>query len=237
MTTVTAPAGTRAGRAQTLAVYLAAAAFAVSAAWYALIAEHVTVAAPPAGDSLRDFYTWFAGTLPQERLDTGLGIVAMLCLVPVAGLLRDLFGRAAPAAGWATSALALGAVVWSTGNLLQLGGHRAVGLMATHANPIETVNAIAFTVDTVDEAFEVAGFLLLGAGLLGLAALAARRSAVALVWTGATAVTGVVLLLLAFAYLAGTDGPATWLLAAAGVLVLPAWLLLTARLGSAGSGE
>jgi len=50
-----------------------------------------------------------------------------------------------------TSALATGvsSLLWITGNVLELGGHRAVGLMATHANPIQATNAIAFTIDMI----------------------------------------------------------------------------------------
>jgi hypothetical protein len=36
--------------------------------------------------------------------------------------------------------------------------------MATHHNPIETVNAILFATDTIADAFELAAFAVLGVG-------------------------------------------------------------------------
>ena len=62
------------------------------------------------------------------------------------------------------------------GSLVQIGGHRAVGLMAGHSNPIGAVNAIAFTVNLIVATFVVAAFTLAGAGLLAFA-VTARRTA------------------------------------------------------------
>ena len=52
-----------------------AGAFVLAGVWYALIAAHVSVSAPPAPGGSLDaglirYYTWFATTLNQERLDT-----------------------------------------------------------------------------------------------------------------------------------------------------------------------
>src|SRR5215475_5674558 len=143
-----------------LVMYVAAAAFLISAVWYALIANNITVASPPAaapGESLDStlhrWYQWFVTTLPQERFDTATALVGMFSLVVVAATLRGRFGRSATLSRIGGYALGLGGVMWTIGDTLQLGGHRAVGLMAMHDNPIETVNAIAFTVDTVTQAF------------------------------------------------------------------------------------
>jgi hypothetical protein len=211
--------------------YLAAAAFAVANGWHVLLAEHVIVAAPPVlapseplEAAMHRWYAWFVTTLPQERFGTGIAIVGMLCLATVGALLGDRLGRLP---GYA---VALGALVWTIGNILMLGGHRAVGLMATHNNPIETVNAINFTVDTVTETFELTGFALMGCGLVGFASHALRHHAAIRAWVAVTVVLGVGMLLIAVGYAAGAEDPVTWLQTAGGLLLLPIWLVWTAHL-------
>jgi hypothetical protein len=206
--------------------YVAAVAFAVAAGWYALVAEHVTVAAPPApvpgqplDAALHRDYAWFVTTLPQERLNTAIAIVAMLSLAAVGAFLGRLPGYT----------VRLGAVVWTIGHVLQLGGHRAVGLMATHRNPIETVNAINFTIDTITEVFELTAFALIGSGLLGLAAMTLRHGFASRAWAATTAVLGTAMLALAVGYATGADDVVTWLQAGGGLLLLPTWLIWTAR--------
>jgi hypothetical protein len=89
--TMTAPDRISTGHSPRLVAYLAAAAFAIAALWSALVAEHVTVAAPPrpvpgepVDAALHRGYSWFVTTLPQERFNTGIAIVGMLCLAVVA---------------------------------------------------------------------------------------------------------------------------------------------------------
>src|SRR5215467_5304178 len=119
-----------------IVLYVAAAAFLVSAIWYALIANHVTVASPPLASpgepldsTLHRWYQWFATTLPQERFDTAIALLGMLSLVIVAATLRGRFGRSATLSRIGGYALGLGGIMWTIGDTLQLGGHRAVGLM------------------------------------------------------------------------------------------------------------
>jgi tellurite resistance protein TehA-like permease len=206
--------------------YVAAVAFAVAAGWYALVAENVTVAAPPrfvptepVDVALHRWFAWFVTTLPQERLNTAIAIVAMLCLAALGAFLGRLPGYA----------VALGAVVWTIGHVLQLGGHRAVGLMATHSVPIETVNAINFTVDTITETFELTAFALIGSGLLGLAAMTLRHHVASRTWAVTTAVLGAAMLALAVGYATGADDLVIWLQAGGGLILLPTWLIWTAH--------
>lgn len=159
-----------------LVAYVGAAAFVVAAIWYGLTARFITVAKPPAVNpnatldaELHRWFNWFVATLPQERLDVGIAIAGFLCLVPLGAFAGDLLGRHRVLARIGSLALPTGALLWAAGNVLQLGGHRAVGLMATHRNPIETVNAILFTVDTIDDAFDLAAFAVLGVALLAFA--------------------------------------------------------------------
>ncbi|HEU0240387.1 MAG TPA: hypothetical protein VFR11_14070 [Micromonosporaceae bacterium] len=217
-------------------MYVAAAAFLISAIWYALIANHVTVASAPLAppgepldSALHRWYQWFATTLPQERFNTAIALLGMLSLVVVAATLRGRFGRSATLSRIGGYALALGGVMWTIGNTLQLGGHRAVGLMATHDNPIEAVNAIAFTVDTVTQAFELVALLLIGGGMLALAAQARRTTAMRPGWIGSTATVAVAVLVLAAAYADASDDLTLWLLVGIGAVLLPVWLMWTAR--------
>lgn len=217
--------------------YGAAAGLVVAAAWYALIARHVTVAAPPVVEAgvpiemvLHRYFAWFVPTLQQERIDTAIAIVAFVCLVPIASALRDRLGQE----GWLTrigaTGVALGAFTWVMGNVLALGGHRAVGLMATHGNPIETVNAIGFTIDTIDDAFELAAFGLIGVGTLAFAWVGLRDRRAPMGWGWLSLAVGVVTLLLSGAYAADEGNLVDLLLVTGGVVLFPAWLVSTGRL-------
>jgi hypothetical protein len=199
----------------------------------------------PLDAHLHRWFSWFVATLPQQRLDTGVAIAGFLCLVPLAGFARDLLGRDRVLARIGSLALPTGALLWVTGNLLQLGGHRAAGLMATHRNPIQTVNAVLFTVGTIDEAFKLAALAVLGVALLAFAGAAIGgpigTRAVPRAWCGYSLLLGVVLLGLSGAY-AAADGNLVGLLLgrrcptdtshllAGGALLLPVWLLWTGRL-------
>jgi hypothetical protein len=217
--------------------YGAAAGLVAAAAWYALISRHVTVAAPPmlqAGVPIEvvhhRYYAWFVPTLQQERIDTAIAIVAFVCLVPIASALRDRLGRA----GWLTTigatGVAMGALTWVMGNVLALGGHRAVGLMATHGNPIETVNAIGFTIDTIDDAFELAAFALIGAGTLAFGWVALHERRAPMGWGWLSLAVGILTLTLSAAYAAGDGDLVDLLLVTGGVVLLPAWLVWSGRL-------
>jgi hypothetical protein len=217
--------------------YGAAAGLVAAAAWYALIFRHVTVAAPPtlqAGVPIEIVHhrydAWFVPTLQQERIDTAIAIVAFVCLIPIASALRDRLGRV----GWLTTigatGVALGAFTWVMGNVVALGGHRAVGLMATHGNPIETVNAIGFTIDAVDDAFELVAFALIGAGILAFGWVGSQDRLTPVGWGWLSLAVGVVTLTLSGAYAAGDGNLVDLLLVIGGVVLLPAWLVWTGRL-------
>jgi hypothetical protein len=224
-----------------LVAYVGAAAFVVAAVWYGLTARFITVAKPPAANptapldaALHRWFNWFVTTLPQERLNTGIAIAGFLCLVPLAASVGDLIGRHRMLARIGSAALPTGALLWVAGNVLQLGGHRAAGLMATHRNPIETVNAILFTIDMIDDAFELAAFAVLGAALLAFAGAAiggaAGNRAVPRAWCGYSLLLGAVLLALSGAYAAGNGDLIDLLVVTGGALLLPLWLVWTGRL-------
>jgi hypothetical protein len=222
--------------------WLGAVAFVIAAVWYGLAAEGVIVASapspgpgvPPAA-AMRLHYRWLATTLPQERLYSSAAIAGFCCLMLAAASARGLLGRDRTAARAGAFGIGTGAALWIVGIVVQLGGHRAVGLMATHANPIQVTNSIAFTVDTVTEAFELAAFLLIGLGMLALAGAAARAGHRP--WAGYTAAVALVMVVIAWSYAAGYAGVTDVLLVAGGVALLPAWLLWTGRIGAVQAPE
>jgi hypothetical protein len=204
----------------------------VAGIWNALIQDHVTVAAPPAyqhgaplGQALQDYYRWYAGTVGQERADTILALVGVAGLVLVAGALRrrldDFLGRIA------CTALALGGAIWMVGAIAEIGGHHAVSLMATHHNPIQTVNAISFTVDMTANAFEAAAFVLLGCAMVAIGVSPVRVAGSR--WTLLTVLTGIVAFVVAFGYVRENDVITAWVLGLLAAVLLPAWLVITGR--------
>jgi hypothetical protein len=221
--------------------YGGAAAFAIGAAWSWLAAKRVTVAAAPqvgphvpVQQGMRSYYRWQISTLLQERLYTSIAIAGFLGLAVSAVFLRDLLARDRTLARVGALAIGAGALLWTTGSVAQLGGHRAVGLMATHANPIQTTNSIAFTIDVVAAAFALAAFALIGAGMLALAAAAAREHAGRRAWARYTALVALTLLVLAGSYAAGSGNLTDLMLIADGVVLVPVWLIWSGFIGGTG---
>ncbi len=215
-----------------LVAYLGAAAF-----------LFVTLANPPR--FAPGWSAWLVTTLPQQGLDTGVAIAGFLCLLPLAAFARDLLGRDRLLARTGSAAMPAGALLWVTGNLLQLGSHCVAVLIATHGHPIQAVNAILVTVDAIGDAFELAGFALLGVALLAFAGAAAGRPAghrAALrAWAGYSLLVGAALLALSGAHAAANGDLVELLLGrrcptgtghllAGGALLLPVWLAWTGRL-------
>ncbi len=116
------------------------------------------------------------------------------------------------------------------GNVALLGGHRAIGLMATHGNPLETVGSIHFSIDIIDDAFELAAFALIGVGMLAFAGLPMRAAAACLAWGQYTMVIGLLMLAIAVSYVVDNGDLTNLLLLAGGVALLPTWLVWTGRL-------
>jgi hypothetical protein len=213
--------------------YLGAAGFAVAGLWGYLIANAVTIRAqpaPPAGVPLierqRLYLAWFVSMLGQERVSTAIAIAAFLCLAVVASFLgkRLALRPIASVGGWA---IVVGAVLWVAGAVLQLGGHRAVGLMATHGNPIGAVNAVAFTIDMIEAAFAIAAFALIGIGLVAVAGSALGARSEPLAWILWTCVVALLTLALAASYLVDDGSLRDVLVLTTGVVGAPTWLLWT----------
>jgi len=212
---------------------MSGAALVVAGVWNALVQQHVTVSAPPTNvgpqapplQAMHNHYTWYATTVAQERGATILGIFGVAGLVIIAVELRrrimtDLLGRGA------CTALQTGGVVWVAGALVGIGGHRAVALMATHGNPIQTVNAVAFTTDVTSDAFSTAAFVMFAAGMGALTTMSygGRR------WALLTLFTGALALVVAYGYIAEVDAITTFGLGLLAAVLQPIWLVWTGSL-------
>jgi hypothetical protein len=232
---------TRAAAPATAVAYVGAAAFVIAAGWFWLATKNVTVAAPPrigphvpALEGMRTYYRWQLTTLPQERYYTSIAIAGFICLAMAASYLRDPGARNRRLTRIGALLIGAGAATWITGSILQLGGHRAVGLMATHTNPIQTTNSIAFTIDMVVAAFALAAFAFIGTGMLAFAAASAREHAGHRAWAGCTIVIALTLLVLAWSYATANGDLSDLLLIIDGLVLLPLWLIWTGRLGRIG---
>ena len=209
--------------------YAGAAAFVIAAIWFWLVTKTVTVTPAPrigsdvsSQQGMRIYYHWQATTLPQERYYTSIAVTGFLCLAAVASSVRAPVDRDRTLARIGALLVGTGSLLWIAGNVLVLGGHRAVGLMATHANPIQATNSIAFTIDTIGRAFALAAFALIGAGMLGLAAAVQRTGHRA--WASGTIVTALMMLFTAGCFATSNDSLSDLMLLISGVLVLPLWL-------------
>ena len=225
----------RATGAVRLVAYAGAAAFAIAAAWFWLAVKGVTVSpAPrtgpdmPAQQAMRIYYHWQATTLPQERYYFAIAIAGFLCLAACASSVQGPARHDRAPARIGPLFVSTGCLLWIAGYVLVLGGHRAVGLMAAHANPIQATNSIAFTIDTISQAFAVAAFALIGAGMLALAAAIPGHRA----QLGCTIGTALVMLITAASYASGSDNFSDLMLFISGLLALPLWLIGTGRISS-----
>jgi hypothetical protein len=228
----------RAAGQATAVAYAGAAAFVIAAGWFWLATKNVTVAAPPrigphvpSLRGMRIYYRWQVTTLPQERYYISIAIAGFICLAMAARYFRGTESRGRRLTKIGAVLVGAGAATWIIGSILQLGGHRAVGLMATHTNPIETTNSIAFTIDMITAAFALAAFAFIGIGMLAFAAAAAREHAGHRAWAGYTILIALTLLVLAWSYATANGDLSDLLLIATGIVLLPLWLIWTGRTG------
>jgi hypothetical protein len=220
-----------------LIAYAGAVAFLVAAAWYALVVAEVVVAAEPQPQArqsqeewLQTYFGWYTSTLPHERFYGGAAIVGFLCLLATASYVRDRLGGGHPLATLAAQAVGTGAIIWVVGNVASLGGHHALGVMTERGDPLETVRLLAWLIDDLDDAFELVGIALIGAGFLALSWPLRRSPAPRVAWSGFSRLVGLVLLATAAAYAAREYDVVDLLLVVGGALLLPLWLVWTGRL-------
>lgn len=208
----------------------------VAAGWYALIAERVTVRDEPGfirgspEHVLRVFFDWFVSTILQQRIDSVIAIVAFLALIGLALSLRELFGRDRPAAVFGSAALSLGSALWITGNMVQLGGYRAIEIAVEQRRALEPINSIGLVVDMIDDWFELTAFALLGTGIVMFGISALRSRAAARSWSYYSFVVGAVALFVSIAYATDSGDLVDLSLFALGIGLAPGWGVWTARM-------
>jgi hypothetical protein len=117
----------------------------------------------------------------------------------------------------------LGSVLWIVGNVVQIGGHRAVELMARGGNDLDPVSAISFTVDRIDDWFELLGFGLIGLGALGFGVGAIRTGVLPKPWGYYTVALGALLIVVSFAYAFDNGDLVDLLLLVTGFILAQAW--------------
>jgi hypothetical protein len=235
MTTMTLTPVRRTTRPVGLALgSLAGTALLVAGVWNALFQEHVTSSGPPAipagatpEQGFHTYYTWYAGTVAQERAITIMGLIGVTGLVVLADAVRRRFDATDLLARASCTAIGVGGVVWLTGALIAIGGDRAVGLMATHANPIDTTNSIAFTVNVTADAFSTAAFVVLGLAMVAIGIAPVRSGSPG--WGALSVFTGAVSLVVAVGYVEGIDSVTTYVLGLLAAVLLPVWLVWTGR--------
>jgi hypothetical protein len=210
----------------------AGAALVVAGVWNALVQEHVTVSSPPMVgpqtpplQTMQAQYRWYATTVPQERSATILGLIGVAGLVLLTVELRRRL-RDAPVGRGACTAVQAAGTVWIVGALAAMGGHRSVALMATHDNPVQTVNVVAFTTDMTSDAFNAAAFVLLAVGMLGVATASYGGPR----WRALTVLTGLLAAVVAYGYVASVDSVTTYELGLLAAVLQPIWLVWTGRL-------
>jgi Domain of unknown function (DUF4386) len=224
----------RAGR---VFAWIFSVAFFVASVWYFLLSQQLSVADEPTfardvpfDQMLEGFYDWYVTTLIQERLNIVVNFVGFLALIGVALALREVFGRERPVGILAAAAATLGSVLWIVGNVVQIGGHRAVEVMARGGNDLDPVNAISFTIDRIDDWFELIGFALIGFGAFAFGVGAIRTSILPKAWGYYTLALGALLVVVSIAYAFDNGDLVDLLLLIVGVLLAPAWGLWVASL-------
>lgn len=214
-----------AGRWARPVALVGAAAFVFAAVWSALVGFEVVVPGSPEGAGadleaeMRAYWAWYAGTVPARQATSFTLLIALAALAVVSAGLAAVRPRrvAATAAG----VVVAGALFWAIAACVRLGTDKAIALLATHENPIEPTNSIAFTASWLATGFESVGSLLAGAGVVALTVTTAGRRPLAVATGAALAALGVCL------YLPVGDLQ-PWVQLAAGAVLLPCWLVATA---------
>lgn len=223
MTTSVAGIGSSRVPAVTSAIVLGAA-----AVWVTLVDQGVTVSEPPPYTTgtqaeLEAWYAWVSTTLPQQRLARlllGLALVAV-GLTALRAALPSWGSRAG------AIAVAAAAAIWFLADLAGAGGYRAVELMAAAESPIETVAAIAFTVDVTTGWVKAGAAILVGvgAGVMAGGYLREQRTRRLGVCSALVGLAGVIFGLLMLA----PEVDTTIAGVALGVVLLPIWMVWLSR--------
>lgn len=229
-------------RAGKVCAWIVTVAFLVASAWYFLLSQQISVADEPTfardvpfAQMLEGFYDWYVTTLMQERVIILINIIGFLALIGVALALGELLGRERPIAAVAAAVATLGSLLWIVGNMVQIGGHRAVEIMARGGNDLDPVNAISFTIDRIDDWFELVGLGMIGLGGIAFGIEAIRTRFLPKAWGYFTLAVGGLLIVVSLAYVFDNGDLVDLLSLLAGLVLVPIWGVWVASLLSTGS--
>ena len=201
----------------------------VAAGWYALQTLHITVANPPSLPAERTarlavFLEYFRTTVPQQcgaLLLASAGFAAFYVLTERTTSIIDR--------RWPARVCRLGATLFITAQLIQLGGYRH--LYATSPTSGRDPEADLLTlqlVDAIDDALELAAFTLLATGMLGLG-ITSQATLSARAWSRSSTFAGLIYLALAGAMAAAAWTAVDLLLIVGGTIAAPIWALTLVR--------
>ena len=149
----------------------------VAAGWYALQALHITVASPPPLPAERTarlavFLEYFRTTVPQQcgaLLLASAGFAAFYVLTERTTSIIDR--------RWPARMCRLGATLFITAQLIQLGGYRHLYETSPTSGRDPDADLVTLQlVDAIDDALELGAFTLLAAGMLGLGITSQRHT-------------------------------------------------------------
>jgi hypothetical protein len=200
-----------------------------AAGWYTLQQLHITIGSPPPLPAertarLRIYLDYFASTVPQQCTAIILataGFAAFYVLTHSTATLA--------AAHWPVSLCRLGATLYITAQLIQVGGYRLALETPRTARRDLTADVVTLQlVDAIDDGLEIGAFAVLAIGMLGLGA-AGRRSVQARRWALSSTLTGLLYLALAAAMAVGAWTVADVLMMVGGTVAAPVWAVLLIR--------
>jgi hypothetical protein len=208
-------------------IYLAC--LVVAACWYALQTLHITVASPPPLPIERTarvaaFLDYFRTTVPQQcgaLLFASAGFAAFYVLTDRTTSIIDR--------PWPARTCRLGATLFITAQLIQLGGYRHLyDTSPTSGRDPEADLVTLQLVDAIDDALELGAFTLLAAGMLGLG-ISSHAPSSARAWSRSSTFTGLIYLALAAAMSVAACTAVDVLLIVGGTIASPVWALTLAR--------
>lgn len=222
-----APLDARAKRSLAAAVYSAC--LVGAAGWYALQQLHITIGSPPPLPAertarLRTYLDYFASTASQQCAAIIIASAGFAAFYVLTYSTTKLVAARSPA-----SLCRLGATLYITAQLIQVGGYRLVLATPRTADRDLTADVVALRLtDSIDDALEIGAFALLATGMLGLGA-AARRHPHAHRWALSSILTGLLYLALAPAMALAAWKVVDVLMIVGGIVAPPVWAVLLIR--------
>ncbi len=223
-------------RTATRWIALATVSLAIAAAWFAAYTAFISVPQVPSQDAapelaLNALFVWFAENGWQMHAILFLLAVGYLSLGAVGVSLRASDQDAAPIrSGLSGTALLAGGVIGAAGAFGQIGLHQGVVFAGAALGRQATTSIIWFVGDAVAGAVFGGAWLVVAAGMAGMA-LAMARVPEGRLAAGSSAVLATAIAVIAAMYLLSDpiDGLRQTLLGVSGLVLFPIWAVTTIR--------